>query len=48
MQAIFENFGIYVHVPFCAAPCGYCRFYKRRADGAEQARYVELLAKEAR
>lgn len=48
MQAIFENFGIYVHVPFCAAPCGYCRFYKRRADEAEQVRYVELLAKEVR
>ena len=29
MQAIFKKLGIYVHVPFCAKACAYCRFYKR-------------------
>ena len=41
MQAIFENFGIYVHVPFCAAPCGYCRFYKRVPTGDDIREYVK-------
>lgn len=46
MQAIFENFGIYVHVPFCAAPCGYCRFYKRVPTGDDIREYVKICSRE--
>ncbi len=46
MQAIFENFGIYVHVPFCAAPCGYCRFYKRVPTGDDIREYVKICTRE--
>ena len=46
MQAIFENFGIYVHVPFCAAPCGYCRFYKRAPTGNDIREYVKICSRE--
>ncbi len=28
MQAISQDFGIYVHVPFCVRRCAYCKFYK--------------------
>lgn len=47
MQAIFENFGIYAHVPFCSKPCGYCRFYKLRPKPEETAEYVRICAAEA-
>lgn len=47
MQAIFENFGIYAHVPFCSKPCGYCRFYKLRPGEEDIAEYVKACAIEA-
>ena len=53
MQAIFQNFGIYVHVPFCAKSCGYCRFYKRAPAAGDMDAYalaveneLELLRRE--
>lgn len=46
MQAIFNNFGIYVHVPFCTSACGYCRFYKQRANEADMGEYVKHCAAE--
>ena len=47
MQAIFENFGIYAHVPFCSKPCGYCRFYKLRPKPEDIAEYLRVCAAEA-
>ena len=46
MQAIFKNFGIYVHVPFCAQNCDYCRFYKRAPNSGDFRLYVETIASE--
>ena len=46
MQDIFKNFGIYVHVPFCAQNCDYCRFYKRAPNSEDFRLYVETIASE--
>ena len=46
MQAIFKNFGIYVHVPFCAQNCDYCRFYKRAPASGDFSLYLETIASE--
>ncbi len=46
MQDIFENFGIYLHVPFCAGSCGYCRFYKRIPTPELFDRYADAVALE--
>ena len=46
--------GIYVHVPFCAARCGYCDFNTYtpgelgEANGAARATYVEAAVNEIR
>jgi putative oxygen-independent coproporphyrinogen III oxidase len=42
--------GIYVHVPFCAARCGYCDFntYVPGADGDDRAAYVRAALAEVR
>ena len=39
---------LYLHVPFCAAKCGYCSFYSRRADDGEVAAWLDALEAEAR
>src|SRR5215813_14826336 len=41
-------FGFYVHVPFCAARCGYCDFntYVPGEEGAEQRGYVGAVLAE--
>jgi len=41
--------GLYVHVPFCAARCGYCDFNTYVPDGPDQpARFVEAALAELR
>lgn len=46
-KANYEKLGIYVHVPFCAKPCGYCRFYKKTPTGGDIAEYIEYIGREA-
>ena len=46
MQDIFENFGIYLHVPFCVQNCDYCRFYKRVPNKATIDIYLDTISKE--
>ena len=46
MQAIFKNLGIYVHVPFCAKACSYCRFYKRAPTPLDMDSYIEAIGEE--
>ena len=38
---------LYVHVPFCAAPCPYCHFSKERFSGAGVERWLAALEREA-
>lgn len=40
------NVGLYVHVPFCAAKCGYCDFYSRVPGPGQTARFVDALLAE--
>lgn len=39
---------LYVHLPFCARQCPYCDFATARLNAADEARYLEALAAEAR
>ena len=41
-----ENFGIYVHIPFCVAKCNYCNFASKYASNEEIDRYIAFLCKE--
>ena len=38
--------GLYIHIPFCQAICGYCNFNRGLYDDALKARYVEALVRE--
>ena len=38
---------LYVHVPFCAAPCPYCHFSKEHLSGAAVERWLAALELEA-
>ncbi|MCL4813617.1 MAG: radical SAM family heme chaperone HemW [Vicinamibacteraceae bacterium] len=35
--------GVYIHIPFCAAICGYCNFNRGLLDEPLKARYVDAL-----
>ena len=41
-----KNFGIYIHIPFCASKCKYCSFISKPACILEQKKYVDFLLKE--
>jgi len=38
--------GLYLHIPFCTAICGYCNFNRGLYDAPLKARYVEALGEE--
>ena len=38
--------GIYLHIPFCAAICGYCNFNRGLFDAALKTQYVSALTRE--
>ncbi len=46
MAEIFENISAYLHVPFCAKPCGYCRFYKKIPTSEDISFYIDTLQRE--
>lgn len=46
MKPVYENTGIYLHIPFCAKPCGYCRFYKKIPTADDIEFYLNTLAEE--
>ena len=39
-------YGLYCHIPFCAAICNYCNFNRGLFDAALKARYVDALVSE--
>ena len=39
---------LYIHVPFCAAKCGYCSFYSRPPRGGEMEAWLGAVEREAR
>jgi putative oxygen-independent coproporphyrinogen III oxidase len=51
-EAAERPFGFYLHVPFCAARCGYCDFNtytaKELGGGASQASYADTAVEEIR
>ena len=38
--------GLYIHIPFCAAKCGYCDFYSVRAGEKTHEAYINALIKQ--
>ncbi len=45
-MTLTEKTGLYIHVPFCFSPCGYCDFYKTKAERVDDG-FIRLLLKEA-
>ena len=41
-----ETLGVYIHIPFCRAKCGYCAFVSRPGSREEQQQYVAALCRE--
>src|SRR3954471_3815434 len=41
-------FGLYLHIPFCAAICNYCNFNRGLFDPALKAQYVDALLTDIR
>ncbi|TCN34283.1 oxygen-independent coproporphyrinogen-3 oxidase [Kribbella orskensis] len=52
LEAATRPFGFYLHVPFCAARCGYCDFNtytaKELGGGGSQASYAQTAVEEVR
>lgn len=40
-------FGVYVHIPYCAAKCRYCDFYSRAASHGVPQEYIRAVLREA-
>jgi len=38
--------GLYIHIPFCAAKCGYCDFYSVKAGEKTHEAYIDALIKQ--
>jgi oxygen-independent coproporphyrinogen-3 oxidase len=47
-EQVYVPLGLYVHVPFCGAPCAYCAFYKELPTPDTLERYVRCLGDEIR
>jgi oxygen-independent coproporphyrinogen-3 oxidase len=47
-EAFVIPVGLYVHIPFCEAICGYCHFNRGLFDAGLKARYVDALEREIR
>src|SRR4051794_36194599 len=47
-ETVGVGFGIYVHVPYCAARCGYCDFNTYVVAPAERLSYVDAARAEVR
>ncbi len=43
-----ENYGIYIHVPFCVKKCNFCPFYKEIFREERKNEYIEALLNEIR
>ena len=43
---MWNNPGLYIHIPFCRSKCKYCGFLSGPADEEEMSKYVEYLRKE--
>lgn len=43
-----ENYGIYIHVPFCVKKCSFCPFYKEIFRKERKNYYIEALLNEIR
>jgi len=41
-----EDFGIYIHVPFCLSKCSFCPFYKEIFSEELKQRYLDAILKE--
>lgn len=41
-----KEFGLYLHIPFCARKCHYCDFLSMSADASLKGEYVKMLQRE--
>jgi oxygen-independent coproporphyrinogen-3 oxidase len=46
VPAFKENYGIYIHVPFCETKCAFCPFYKEFYSEDQKKLYLEALIHE--
>ena len=47
-HTIRDNFGIYVHIPFCYTKCSFCPFYKEIYSENRKKRFLKAILKEIR
>lgn len=41
-----DNFGIYIHIPFCMSKCSYCSFVSKCANDNEIKKYFDYLSRQ--